>query len=305
MEKWACAWSITDSNHVLLIMPLVCYFPVLTGHFSCHLWITGSIYMAVCGFDDTSNKLPAEVRAIRMAQGMLDATTHMTTPLGDPLQIRVTVNTGPAAAGVVGAKAPRYSFFGEAVSAFGMCVEPAEFPVGCVHVSSRTHDALQSSGNSMDFQFHSLKPPAQKPPPGGISRRQNAKAAAATTEPSDSREGALLLEYGDWEAALKAKALAGAALKSKKPYSPLSNGRSSYQDLQSTGAKAKEREGEGEVFVKSGSMEDVAPGSPAFGTNGAVKTKTRGSKLSNRGRSSSFSLLGCISPPKEAMEQDI
>ena len=226
-----------------------------------------------------------------MAQGMLDATTHLNTPMGDPLHIRVTVNTGPAAAGIVGAKVPRYSFFGETVNAFGMCMEPVDFPVGCVHVSSRTHDALRDSGNAADFRFHPLESVGKKRSDPGSSRRLDAKSGP--NQESSGRQQDWLLEYGYWEAALKAQAIAASA--KARPRSLLSKGRSSYQDLKSAAAK------EGELEKR---LEPLPPKSTPGSTSGGLKKQMRGTRGSGTGnRSGSFRLLQCMSPPKDGADR--
>eukprot|EP00951_Prasinocladus_malaysianus_P022780 scaffold191815_cov51-Prasinocladus_malaysianus.AAC.1 len=98
--------------------------------------------MAAAGHCETSSKDHAQ-RLINMAKDMLSAVEKIKLPDGSSLKIRIGVHTGPAYAGVVGEKCPRYCFFGDTVNTASR-MESTSFP-GCIQVSSETIRSCSSS----------------------------------------------------------------------------------------------------------------------------------------------------------------
>jgi class 3 adenylate cyclase len=69
----------------------------------------GDAYMVACGLPVPNDQHP--VLMCRFALDMIRAAHSVKSPVdGSPLQIRIGMHTGPAMAGVVGLKAPRYVF---------------------------------------------------------------------------------------------------------------------------------------------------------------------------------------------------
>eukprot|EP00899_Mesostigma_viride_P013086 jgi/Mesvir1/21779/Mv04176-RA.1 len=94
----------------------------------------GDAYMIVSGFDGCKDHVD---RMISMARGMVACVGDLKLPPGmDPIQIRVGMHTGPAYAGVIGKKCPRFCFFGDTVNTAAR-METNGFPMG-IHVSSST-----------------------------------------------------------------------------------------------------------------------------------------------------------------------
>ncbi len=72
----------------------------------------GDAYMAVAGLAGTT--APA-VTAVNTALAFIDATTDLTF-LGEPVQLRIGIATGPITSGVIGVQRPHYDIWGDTVN---------------------------------------------------------------------------------------------------------------------------------------------------------------------------------------------
>ena len=105
----------------------------------CKVATIGDAYMVVAGHEAKSEHDHAQ-RVLSMAKRMIEIVSNMRLPNGQPLQIRVGMHTGPAYAGVIGTKCPRYCFFGDTVNTASR-MESNGFPM-TIHCSESTHDEI-------------------------------------------------------------------------------------------------------------------------------------------------------------------
>ena len=155
------AATLPTAEVILLLNEMFTLFDGLVDRYGVHKVETiGDAYMAVAGHEAGSRDDHAQ-RVLAMAKAMVNATAQLRLP--QPVQredggfggtladassvpIRCGVHTGAAYAGVVGAKCPRYCFFGKTVNV-AMALQSHGFG-GLVQVSSETRDAAVVGGHS-------------------------------------------------------------------------------------------------------------------------------------------------------------
>ncbi|MFO0565325.1 MAG: adenylate/guanylate cyclase domain-containing protein [Polyangiaceae bacterium] len=103
----------------------------------------GDAYMAVAGVP-TPRKDHA-VAVAQMALELRDVAKNFRAPTGEPLQIRIGINSGPVVAGVIGTKKFSYDLWGDTVNTAARMEAHAE--PGTIQVTERTYERLRT-------QFH-------------------------------------------------------------------------------------------------------------------------------------------------------
>lgn len=109
----------------------------------------GDAYMAVCGVPQPSSA-PSE-HAAQLALAILEISGQFSTPDGQPLVVRIGMDEGPLAAGVISQHKLVYDVWGATVN-FAARLESTAAP-GTIHVSARVRDSLGSR-----FVFEAVGP---------------------------------------------------------------------------------------------------------------------------------------------------
>ena len=156
----AIADKLPTAEVILLLNEMFTLFDGLVDRYGVHKVETiGGVYMAVAGHEAASATDHAQ-RVLAMGRAMVAAAARLRLPqpvardnccgeaLADATSVplRCGVHTGAAYAGVVGAKCPRYCFFGKTVNV-AMALQSHGFG-GLVQVSSETRDAAVVGGHS-------------------------------------------------------------------------------------------------------------------------------------------------------------
>ena len=99
----------------------------------------GDAYMVAGGLPDPR---PDHAEAIaEMALAIRDEVARRTDPSGQPLQVRIGIDTGPVEAGVIGTSKFSYDLWGDTVNTASR-MESHGVP-GCIQVTARTHQRLR------------------------------------------------------------------------------------------------------------------------------------------------------------------
>src|SRR6185312_3294346 len=98
-------------------------------------------YMIAAGVPDPD---PQHADAIvAAALDMIDAVDGIKLPNGEPLQIRIGINSGPIVAGVVGTRMPRFCLYGDTVN-IASRMETTSQPMH-IQISQSTHALIDPS----------------------------------------------------------------------------------------------------------------------------------------------------------------
>lgn len=136
--------SMATAEVFLLLSNLFSLFDKLTDRHGVYKVETiGDCYMACAGHDEDDDKKakgsPTQ-RMLAMAVDMLQAVQDLTVPNGGSVRVRIGMHVGPAYAGVIGQKCPRYCFLGDTVNTASR-MESNGFPM-TIHLSDAAHREL-------------------------------------------------------------------------------------------------------------------------------------------------------------------
>jgi class 3 adenylate cyclase len=101
----------------------------------------GDAYMVAGGLPDPR---PDHAHAvIEMAMAMRDEVARRTDPGGQPLAVRIGIDTGPVVAGVIGTSKFSYDLWGDTVNTASRM--ESQGVAGCIQVTARTYERLRDS----------------------------------------------------------------------------------------------------------------------------------------------------------------
>ena len=141
-----------------MLNELFSQFDALTEKHRVHKVDTiGDAYLVCAGHE--SHTVDSTLRVAEFAMDLLKIVRSIKPPNGIDLQMRVGIHTGPAYAGVVGKRIPKYTFFGDTINTASR-MENTSWP-GCINMSSSARQALASEitdreGVSLDHWLSSL-----------------------------------------------------------------------------------------------------------------------------------------------------
>jgi adenylate cyclase len=99
----------------------------------------GDAYMVAGGLPDPR---PDHAQAVaEMALAMRDEVARRTDPGGQPLAVRIGIDTGPVVAGVIGTSKFSYDLWGDTVNTASRM--ESEGVAGCIQVTARTYERLR------------------------------------------------------------------------------------------------------------------------------------------------------------------
>ena len=99
----------------------------------------GDAYMVAGGLPDPR---PDHAKAVaEMAMAIRDEVARRTDPGGQPLAVRIGIDTGPVVAGVIGTSKFSYDLWGDTVNTASRM--ESQGVAGCIQVTARTYERLR------------------------------------------------------------------------------------------------------------------------------------------------------------------